>query len=301
MLHFVHHPFYVAPAPPGSGFRFNKYGLVREALDASGIAITMHEPEPMPRKWIEAVHDPDYVAEVMAAEVPKAKERSIGFPVTPEICQRSLLAQGGTWLAALLALDHGFSANGAGGSHHALPDTGAGYCVLNDLAVVANRLVQERKVDRVLVLDCDVHQGDGTAVLLAGRPEICTVSFHAEKNFPARKARSTLDIALPDGTSDSEYMDQLKATLPDVMSQFRPDIVLYQAGVDPHRDDRLGRLSLSDAGMDARDRYVAGQMRAQNIPLASVLGGGYGDDHDAVAQRHARSIVSLADEAAKHR
>ncbi|QLC23383.1 histone deacetylase [Parasphingopyxis sp. CP4] len=301
MLHFVHHPFYVAPAPPGSGFRFNKYGLVREALDASGIAMTMHKPEPMPRKWIEAVHDPEYVSEVMAAAVPKAKERRIGFPVTPEIRDRSLLAQGGTWLAALLALEHGFSANGAGGSHHALPDTGAGYCVLNDLAVVANRLVEDGKADRVLILDCDVHQGDGTAVLLAGRPEIFTISVHAEKNFPTRKARSTLDIALSDGTSDTAYLDRLNDMLPDVLHDFRPDIVLYQAGVDPHRDDKLGRLNLTDAGMDARDRYVATLTRTQNIPLASVLGGGYGDDHGAVAQRHARSILTLADEAAKHR
>ena len=300
MLHFVHHPFYVAPAPPGSGFRFNKYGLVREALDASGIAMTTHVPEPMPRRWIEAVHDPDYVGEVMAAAVPKTKERRIGFPVTPEICKRSLLAQGGTWMAALLALEYGFSANGAGGSHHALPDTGAGYCVLNDLAVVANRLVSERKASRVMVLDCDVHQGDGTAVLLAGRPEIFTVSVHAEKNFPARKARSTLDVALPDGTGDDGYLDRLASVLPASLDEFCPDIVLYQAGVDPHQDDKLGRLGLSDAGLDARDRFVMAQLRARNIPIASVLGGGYGDDHQAVAQRHARSIVSLAEEAAKH-
>ena len=300
MLHFVHHPFYVAPAPPGSGFRFNKYGLVREALDASGIAMTTHVPEPMPRRWIEAVHDPDYVGEVMAAAVPKTKERRIGFPVTPEISKRSLLAQGGTWMAALVALEYGFSANGAGGSHHALPDTGAGYCVLNDLAVVANRLVSEGRARRVMVLDCDVHQGDGTAVLLAGRPEIFTVSMHAEKNFPARKARSTLDVALPDGTGDDGYLDRLASVLPASLDEFCPDIVLYQAGVDPHEDDKLGRLGLSDAGLDARDRFVMAQMRGRNIPIASVLGGGYGDDHQAVAQRHVRSIVSLADEAAKH-
>ncbi|NNC71638.1 MAG: histone deacetylase [Sphingomonadaceae bacterium] len=297
MLHFVHHPLYVAPAPKGSPFRFNKYGLVREALRESGAAMTLHAPEPMERQWLEAVHDADYVEEVLTAKVPRDKERRIGFPVTPAIAERSLLAQGGTWLAALTALDHGYAANGAGGSHHALPGTGAGYCVLNDLAVTANRLVAEGRARRVLVLDCDVHQGDGTAVMLAGRPEIFTLSLHAEKNFPVRKARSSLDISLADGLGDSGYMAALDAALMPVLDKFAPDIILYQAGIDPHADDRLGRLALSDAGLEARERFVMRAARERAIPLASALGGGYGDDHGAVADRHARSILALADEA----
>lgn len=300
MLHFVHHPGYVAPAPRGSAFRFNKYGLVREALLNSGRAMTMHDPGAMPRCWIEAVHDADYVDEVMAAAVPRAKERRIGFPVTADIRERSLLAQGGTWLAALLALDHGYAANGAGGSHHALPDTGAGYCVLNDLAVAANRLTAEGRVSRVMIVDCDVHQGDGTAVLLAGRPDIFTLSCHAEKNFPVRKARSSLDVALPDGLGDQGYAEMLGSTLPAILDDFRPDIILYQAGVDPHVHDRLGRLALTDAGLEDRDRFIMREARARGIALASVLGGGYGDDHGEVAARHARSILTLADERAKH-
>lgn len=299
MLHFVHHPGYVAPPPKGSAFRFNKYGLVREALVRSGRTMTIHQPGAMPRLWIEAVHDADYVGEVMAAAVPRAKERRIGFSVTAEIRDRSLLAQGGTWLAALLALDHGFAANGAGGSHHALPHTGAGYCVLNDLAVAANRLIAERRASRVLVLDCDVHQGDGTAVLLAGRPDIFTLSFHAEKNFPVRKARSSRDVGLADGLGDADYAAILLRTLPPILDDFRPDIILYQAGVDPHRDDRLGRLALTDAGLDARDRLIMREARRRGIALASVLGGGYGDDHGEVAARHTRSILALADEATK--
>lgn len=300
MLHFVHHPGYVAPAPKGSTFRFNKYGLVREALAKSGAPMTIHVPQAMPREWIDAVHDVGYVDEVMAAAVPKMKERRIGFPVTADIRERSLLAQGGTWLAALLALDNGYAANGAGGSHHALPDTGAGYCVLNDLAVAANRLIAEGRAKRVMVLDCDVHQGDGTAVLLAGRPDIFTLSFHAKKNFPVRKARSSLDVDLPDGLDDDGYTQALRNTLPSILDHFGPDIILYQAGVDPHEHDRLGRLALSDAGLDARDRYIMREARRRNIALASVLGGGYGDDHGEVAGRHARSILALADEAAKH-
>lgn len=301
MLHFVHHPLYFAPAPKGSSFRFNKYGLVRDALIESGVEMTMHAPGPMPRAWIEAVHDPDYVGEVLCAAVPAEKERRIGFPVTAEIADRSLLAQGGTYLAACLALEHGYAANGAGGSHHALPDAGAGYCVLNDLAVAAHRLVAEDKVRRILILDCDVHQGDGTAVLLAGRPDIFTLSFHAEKNFPARKARSSLDVALADGLDDDGYLAALRSYLPSVIAEFAPDLILYQAGVDPHVDDRLGRLSLSDAGLDARDRFVARIARTAGIPIASALGGGYGADHGEVAARHARTILALADECAKQR
>ncbi len=299
VLHFIHHDFYVAPAPKGSSFRFNKYGLVREALRESGVAMTMHAPDPIERHWIEAVHDADYVEEVLSASVPKEKERRIGFPVTPAIATRSLLAQGGTWLAAMIAFETSYAANGAGGSHHALPDTGAGYCVLNDLAVAANRLVAEGKAERVLILDCDVHQGDGTAVLLAGRPDIFTLSLHAEKNFPVRKARSSLDIALPDELDDDGYLEALERALIPVLDDFAPDIILYQAGVDPHANDRLGRLALSDAGLEARERFVMRSAKARSIPLASALGGGYGDDHGEVAARHARSILALADEAAK--
>ena len=301
MLHFVHHPRYVAPAPKGSSFRFNKYGLVRDALIESGVEMMMHAPDPMSRAWIEAVHDPDYVDEVLCAAVPAEKERRIGFPVTAEIADRSLLAQGGTYLAACLALEHGYAANGAGGSHHALPDAGAGYCVLNDLAVAAHRLVAEDKVRRILILDCDVHQGDGTAVLLAGRPDIFTLSFHAEKNFPARKARSSLDVALADGLDDDGYLAALRSYLPSVIAEFAPDLILYQAGVDPHVDDLLGRLSLSDAGLEARDRFVARIARTAGIPIASALGGGYGADHGKVAARHVRTILALADERAKQR
>ena len=299
MLHFVHHPGYGAPRPTGS-FRFDKYALVREVLVDSGVAMTIHEPGPMPRSWIEAVHDIDYVAEVLAAAIPADKERRIGFPVTEAVALRSLLAQGGTWLAARLALEHGFAANGAGGSHHALPDTGAGYCVLNDLAVAANRLVAEGDAVRVMIVDCDVHQGDGTAVLLAGRPDIFTLSFHAEKNFPARKARSSRDVPLPDGLDDTGYLAALAAHLPPVLDAFRPDLVLYQAGIDVHREDRLGRLALTDDGIEARDRHVMRAARERGIALASVLGGGYGDDSRTIAGRHARSILNLADEAAKH-
>ncbi len=296
MLHIVHHSDYVAPSPTRGSFAFDKYRLVMDAVKQLSDRHTVHAPHAMERIWLEAVHDPEYVDQVLSSTVPHEKERRIGFPVSAEIAQRVRFTSGGTWLAAKLALEHGYAANSAGGSHHALADTGAGYCVFNDLAVSANRLIAEGDVGRILILDLDVHQGDGTASLLAGRSDIMTVSVHAEKNFPVRKARSSLDIGLEDGTGDAEYLRILSLELPAILNDFRPDLVLYQAGVDPHVDDRLGRLGLTDEGLAARERFVIRQARQQNIPVASALGGGYGTDHMAVARRHALSMVAMADE-----
>lgn len=293
MLHVVHHPHYVSPAAAGSRFSFDKYGLVMIALAESGVLHRLHEPEPMPRAWIEAVHDPDYVAEVAASAVPPAKARRIGFPITERVTRRAFLAPAGTWLAAKLALEHGYAANSAGGSHHALADTGAGYCVFNDLAIAANRLLAEGDARRILIVDLDVHQGDGTAALTAGRPDIFTFSIHAERNFPVRKARSSFDLGLDDGTGDDAYLAALAYHLPRAIDGFKPDLILYQAGVDPHRDDRLGRLALSDDGLQARDRLVMRAARQRGLPLASALGGGYGDDRLEIARRHVRSILAL--------
>ena len=293
VIHVVHHPDYVAPAPARSTYRWNKNGLIRDLLDAAGDQVIWHRPDAIPIDWLEAVHDPAYVDEVLRAAVPAIKARRIGFPITPAVARRAAVVPGGTWLAAMLALDHGFAANTAGGSHHALHDTGAGYCVFNDLAIAAVRLVEERTVRRLLVIDCDVHQGDGTASLLAGRPDIATYSIHADKNFPARKARSTLDVALGDGIGDDQYLATLAATVTPLIDSFRPDLVLYQAGVDPFADDRLGRLALTRDGLVARERLVASLLRTRGIPVASTVGGGYGDDALEIAQRHVTAILTL--------
>lgn len=296
MLHVVHHADYMAPRPERGSFRFDKYYLVMEELRASGAPLTEHAPEPMPRAWLEAVHCPTYVDQVFRADVPRDKERRIGFPVTPAIASRVRHTNGGTWLAAQLALRHGYAANSAAGSHHALHDTGAGYCVFNDLAVAANRLIAEGDAARVLIVDLDVHQGDGTASLTAGREDIFTLSLHAEKNFPVRKARSSRDVSLPDGVDDDGYMAALARHLPEVMADFAPDFVFYQAGVDPHADDKLGRLALTDAGLAARDRFVIAEARRRGLAIASALGGGYGDDPRIVAARHAASMLVMAQE-----
>ena len=293
MLRLVHHPYYVSPTAAGSPFAFDKYGLVMVALAETCAAHKLYRPELMPRMWIEAVHDPAYVAEVAAAAVPREKERRIGYAITAHVARRSFLSPGGTWLAARLARKHGYAANCAGGSHHAVADSGAGYCVFNDLAVAANRLIAEGDAKRVMIVDLDVHQGDGTAALMASRADVFTFSIHAESNFPLRKARSSFDIALPDRSGDETYLAALAASLPGAIDGFTPDLILYQAGVDPHRDDKLGRLALSDEGLRARDRFVMRQTRQRGIPLASTLGGGYGDDRLEVARRHVRSILAL--------
>jgi acetoin utilization deacetylase AcuC-like enzyme len=291
----VHHPDYVAEAPSRSAYRWNKNGLIRDLLAAEGDAIDWHVPAPMPCAWIEAVHDPEYVAEVLTASVPRDKERRIGFHVNEMVARRTPHVVGGTWLAAHLALEHGFAANSAGGSHHALAATGAGYCVFNDLAAAAVRLVEEGSAARVMIVDCDVHQGDGTAALTAGRPGITTYSIHAEKNFPVRKGRSTLDVALPDGTGDDAYLETLEATLAPLLDREQPSLVLYQAGVDPFGGDRLGRLALTERGLIEREKLVARLMIARGIRLASTVGGGYGDDALAIARRHVSAIMTLGE------
>jgi acetoin utilization deacetylase AcuC-like enzyme len=293
VVHVVHHPAYVTEAPARSTYRWGKNGAIRDLLLAEGGRVTWHQPEPIATPLLEAVHDPDYVAEVLAAAVPPAKTRRIGFPVTDTVVRRARVVPAGTLLAARLALVHGFAANTAGGSHHALADTGAGYCIFNDLAVAAAALVDEGL--RVAVVDVDVHQGDGTAALLAGLPGAATYSIHADKNFPVRKARSTLDVPLPDGVGDDEYLSVLAETLGPFLDAHAPDLVLYQAGVDPFAGDRLGRLAVSEDGLVRRERLVADLVRARGLPLASTVGGGYGDDTLAIARRHVRAMLELAD------
>ncbi|MGL6042752.1 MAG: histone deacetylase family protein [Sandaracinobacteroides sp.] len=289
---FLFHPGYVAPLPAGHSFPMTKYETTRNAL--AGAGVTFGEPAEASRALLLGVHSPGYADAVIGAKVDRAIERRIGFAVTPAVARRSLLSVGGTWAAALAALDTGFAANVAGGSHHALPDGGAGFCVLNDLAVTAAGLLDRGLAARVLVIDLDVHQGDGTAICLAARDGAFTFSIHAERNFPARKAQSSRDVALPDGTGDDAYLAALGAELPALFEQARPDIVLVQAGVDPHADDRLGRLALSDAGLLARDRLVRGFCIAAGVPFVATLGGGYDADVARLGRRHAASLLALA-------
>jgi acetoin utilization deacetylase AcuC-like enzyme len=205
----------------------------------------------------------------------RAEARRIGLPATPAVVRRSWLAVGGTLLTARLALRHGLACHLAGGTHHAFAAAGSGFCIFNDVAVAARALLAEGLVRRVLVVDLDVHQGDGTASLFANEPRVFTFSAHAERNFPLRKGCSDCDLPLPDGLEDGPYLAAVAGVLPDLLTQVRPDLVFYNAGVDPHRQDRLGRLCLSDLGLLQRERMVLELCLRQGVPVATVIGGGY--------------------------
>ncbi|SEN12522.1 Acetoin utilization deacetylase AcuC [Methylobacterium sp. UNC300MFChir4.1] len=293
------HPAYEAPLPSGHRFPMRKYGLLAETLVAKGLApLGFVTPEPASAEILLRAHDSAYVDAVLACDVGRDIERAIGLPVDAALVRRSRASVGGTLLAGRLALAEGLAGSAAGGSHHARRRQGAGFCVLNDVAVAARTLQAEGLVRRVLVVDLDVHQGDGTADCLALSPDLFTLSIHCENNYPAQKIAGDLDIGLPDRLDDAAYLDVLRARLPPLLDAFAPDLVFYNAGVDPHRDDRLGRLCLTDDGLLARDRYVVAQARARGIALAAVIGGGYTHDVEALARRHALVFEALAAEAA---
>lgn len=288
-LPIVFHPDYVAPLRPGHPFPMSKYGYLRDALAARRLLPAEGgtlAPAPIAPARAAAVHDLAYVERVAEARMTAAEVRSIGLPNTAAVARRAFLAAAGTLLAARLALETGLAANMAGGSHHACPAGGAGYCVFNDVAIAARALLDEGRVARILVVDCDVHQGDGTARIFAGDPRVLTLSLHAARNYPARKAASSLDFALADRLGDRPYLATLDRALA-ATETFRADLVFYNAGVDPHAGDRLGRLALSDAGLRARDARVLGWARGRGLPVTGVLGGGYDHDPVRLAARHA--------------
>ncbi|KQT46762.1 histone deacetylase [Methylobacterium sp. Leaf456] len=295
MLPIVFHPAYEAALPEGHRFPMRKYGRLAEVLLARGLVPDgFVTPEPADAALLSGAHDFAYVEAVLTGQVPRAVERAIGLPVTESVVARSHASSGGTLCAARLALDHGLAGSTAGGSHHARRAGGAGFCVFNDVAVAALALKREGRIRRALIVDLDVHQGDGTADCLAREPDLFTLSVHCERNYPTDKVPGDLDIGLPDGLGDADYLAVLEARLPPLVEGFAPDLIFYNAGVDPHRDDRLGRLDLTDEGLSARDRFVVGLAKSKRVPLCTVVGGGYGSDVDAIAARHALVFEAMA-------
>ena len=287
-LPIVHHPAYDAAFDAGHRFPMAKFSRLAEILAEDGLVATdgFHRPVPAPAQWLRLAHAPLYVDQVLSQTVPAAVEKAIGFPVDARVAMRSRCATGGTVLAGRLALEHGLACNTAGGSHHAGREAGAGFSVFNDVAVAAHVLLAEGAVSRVLVFDCDVHQGDGTARIFAAEPRVFTLSIHAARNYPEVKPPSDLDIPLPDGTGDEAYHAVLPYALATALERGRPDLVFFNAGVDPHAEDRLGRLSMTDEGLAERDRRVLGFFRERGVPVAGVIGGGYSRDIDRLARRH---------------
>lgn len=288
MPSLVFHPIYSQLSlPDRHRFPIDKYLGIRSALADRGVdASEFVEPRAVSIDKLKQVFDPNYVDRLVNNELDQKAMRRIGFPWSEQLVKRTLTAVGGTLKTAELALEHGKALNLTGGYHHAFANFGSGFCMINDLYLAALQMRQAPGIDRVLVFDCDVHQGDGTAKLASNNDSVVTVSLHGEKNFPHRKQQSDMDFALPKGTSDNEYLDTLDTALHLAINNFRPDAVIYDAGVDIHIDDDLGHLDISTLGVLQRDSLVFDICEKKGLPIAAVIGGGYQRDIDALVDVH---------------
>ncbi|MCA1772187.1 MAG: histone deacetylase [Halomonas sp.] len=296
-LTIVHHPGYTIDLPANHPFPMEKFRVLRQLLGEQTLATPVEwlTPRPASVSALARVHTQAYLDALLNGTLDRAAQRRSGFVWSDALVERVRLETGGTLLSLEVALATGLACNSAGGTHHAHADAASGYCLINDLAVAAAHALAQGWAERVLIVDCDVHQGDGTARLFAGVPGVFTFSMHAGHNFPARKAQSDLDVALPNGMEDDAYLAMLASRLPGLLAAYQPDVVLYDAGVDVHRDDRLGYLALSDAGLYQRDAYVLTCCREAGIPVAAVIGGGYDRDIVMLAARHAQLHRAAAD------
>ena len=292
---------YTITLPAGHRFPIEKYALLRDAVVASGLvsADTLHEPARASIDDVRLVHTERYVTALVTGTLGDAEQRRIGLPWSESLVERSLRAVGGTCEAATAALDHGVTMKLAGGTHHAFPDHGEGFCVFNDVAVAIRMLQRDGRIGRAAVIDLDVHQGNGTHAIFAGDETVFTFSMHGGRNFPFHKVAGSLDVELADGTGDDEYLDALASALPRVIVAAAPDLVIYLAGSDPHEGDRLGRLRLTFDGLARRDAMVLDACREVGIPVAITIAGGYGRDiNDSVAAHlNTVRIASGADHA----
>lgn len=286
---------FVLPLPPGHRFPMSKYAALRERV-AGERRISLAEAAAASNEELALAHEPHYIRRVMAGQLTPAEVRAIGFPWSPAMVERSRRSAGATIAACHAAVREGVAVNLAGGTHHAHRERGQGYCVFNDAAVAARLLQAEagRRGKRlcVAVIDLDVHQGDGTATILAGDPTVFTLSLHGASNFPFRKATSDLDVALPDGTGDDAYLAALDAALCQLVQRFSPDFLIYLAGADAHEDDRLGKLRLTSAGMRTRDERVFRFAADLGVPVAVAMAGGYGRDISTTVSVHLNTVMA---------
>jgi len=290
-LRCAYHPDYFVPLPPSHPFPMAKYPLLFQRLRAAGWLhdAQVLEPGEAALDDLRLVHADGYLQQLADGTLDAAAVRKIGVPWSQALWRRSRLAAQGTLLAARAALADGLAANLAGGTHHAFPGHGEGFCVLNDVAVAIRVLQRDAQVRRVLVIDLDVHQGNGTAAIFEGDTDVFIFSMHGERNYPTRKMRSTLDVGLPDGIGDDQYLTLLRRHLDDILAGFAPDLVFYLAGVDPVRGDRYGRLALSDEGLRQRERCVLDACVSRGLPLVITIAGGYAPTPERTAELH--SIV----------
>ena len=300
-MQVFHSDRFVLPLPPGHRFPMSKYRLLREAVEATVAGLKVHEAAPATDGELALAHEPAWIAAVAEGTISAAQQREIGFPWSPAMVERSRRSVGATIAAARTALlgGEGVAANLAGGTHHACAHKGSGYCVFNDVAVAARLMQAEwhrrhRRLLRVIVIDLDVHQGNGTAAIFGDDPTVFTLSLHGAKNFPFRKEASDLDVELPDGCTDEPYLRALDRALErawDAQGEQPPGLAFYLAGADPHENDRLGRLKLSAAGLAERDRRVLAALRERRIPVALAMAGGYGRDLAVTVEIQRRTLV----------
>ncbi|CAA9293104.1 MAG: Deacetylases, including yeast histone deacetylase and acetoin utilization protein [uncultured Gemmatimonadaceae bacterium] len=283
---------YAIPLPDGHRFPMAKYALLRDRVLAEGLVAPehLHDPPRVDAADLLLVHTPEYVARVTAGTLGPAEQRRIGLPWSPLFVERAYRVVRGTVEAAAAALERGVAFNLAGGTHHAFPDRGEGFCTFNDVGVAVRRLQREGRVRRAAIVDLDVHQGNGTHAVFAGDPSVFTFSMHGAKNFPFHKVPGTLDVELDDGTGDERYLALLADALPRVLAASQPDLVVYLAGSDPHEGDRLGRLALTFDGLRRRDRLVLESCRDVGIPVCLTIAGGYGRDVKDTVAVHVNTV-----------
>jgi acetoin utilization deacetylase AcuC-like enzyme len=288
---------YVLPLPPWHRFPMDKYRVLRERVQAEGVAgkDPLQLPPAATDQEILRAHDRGYLQRVVSGELAAEEQRRIGFPWSPQMVERSRRSSGATLATARAALEEGVGVNLAGGTHHAFRDRGEGYCVFNDSAIAALSLQAEGRVGRVVILDCDVHQGNGTAAILAGDPTVFTFSIHAANNFPFEKEASDLDIDLPDGTGDRDYLRALERGVCRALSAAQADLAIYLAGADPFEGDRLGRLKLTKSGLATRDRMVFELCHASGVPVAVTMAGGYARRIEDTAEIHFATVRIAAE------
>ncbi len=285
---------FVLALPPDHRFPMQKYNLLRQRVVAEGLADELLVPEAATDPQILHAHDADYLERVKSGSISAKEMRRIGFPWSPEMVERSRRSSGATIAACRAALEDGAAVNLAGGTHHAFRDHGEGYCIFNDSAIAARAMQAEGHVRRVVILDCDVHQGNGTASILADDSTVFTFSIHGANNFPYHKEKSDLDIELPDGTGDDLYLDMLEEGVQRALALANADLAIYLAGADPFEGDRLGRLKVTKAGLARRDALVLGLCREHRIPIAVTMAGGYARNVEDIVDIHTQTVKTAA-------
>ena len=284
-LPVINHEDYFAKIGDDHKFPINKFGELANYLLKKKIINHFHKPYPCSVKTLKGAHSQTYIRNIINKSLDQNGVKKIGFPLVDSVVKRSLVATGGTVLASKLALEHRIACNTAGGSHHANFDGGAGYCVFNDVAVAANYLLNKGLVKKVLIVDLDVHQGNGNSDIFENNKNVFTFSMHSKSNYPAKKSKSDLDIELEDNTEDQKYIETLKDSI-QLLNKQKFDFVFYIAGVDVHFNDRLGKLKLSDDGIKKREEIVIGNFFSKKIPICGVLGGGYNKNFDKLVELH---------------